>query len=249
METLRAAVQGVVAELRTWQENNVVPCQQAAFSVIVQRLSVAATAPASAAAAAGAGAAPPTISAATRAQAVGAMLAVPDESTQEEHTQPALTTSIEPETPANAQDCAAVMSVTEPVEQEEPPAVASVSTTMRTAAADVATAAPASNSAGTDTQDTHTSLSSPSTVEQEPAVIGVMVQPHDATSRERSHLDWSASETQSTQAVGTEDSQAPASKDWSQGRRSSSRIRKTVKVYDPDAEAARPQWNQKEKDD
>ena len=42
LEALLAAVQGVVGELRVWERHNVVPCQQEAFSQIVQRLSVAA---------------------------------------------------------------------------------------------------------------------------------------------------------------------------------------------------------------
>ncbi len=42
MEALLAAVQGVVGELRDWERHNVVPCQQHAFSQIVQRLSAAA---------------------------------------------------------------------------------------------------------------------------------------------------------------------------------------------------------------
>jgi hypothetical protein len=42
VEALLATVQGVVGELRVWERHNVVPCQQAAFAQIVQRLSMAA---------------------------------------------------------------------------------------------------------------------------------------------------------------------------------------------------------------
>ena len=112
--------------------------------------------------------------------------------------------------------------------------------------ANTSNAAPTSFSVGTYTQEEAASLPSLTLELHESVPSAGTSQAHDATQRSL-HLEWSASETQDTQTLTTEHTQWPALKGSSHDCRSTRRVRKAVKVYDPDVEAARPQFASKQK--
>lgn len=244
MDGLVAAVQEVVAELRVWQGSNVVPCQQAAFSDIVRRLTEAleaTTSPASdtavsvnspsttAEALATASSAPDhaVVSSTSRAQAVGAMLNLEEEAIQPEDdsTQTAAVDSGEPETPApNVNDDSLPPPVAHLPLNEQPPLV------------------PPAAAAHVEMQETASG-------QQEASAISDLAQSIDST-QQSLRLDWSVSEAQdNSRAQITQDTHSLVSDNSFTGRRRSNRRSKAVKIYDPVAESARPQLAVKPKVD